>query len=41
MDTSQVDAIIVAQFFVSKGLSPEVEASIKLIMKCLGIEVED
>jgi hypothetical protein len=41
MDKSQVDAILVAQFFVSQGLFSEIDTSIKMITKFLGIKDAD
>lgn len=41
MDKSQVDAIIVAQFFVSQSLFSEIDTSIKMIKKFLGINDAD
>ncbi len=41
MDKSQVDAIIVAQFFVNQSLFSEIDTSIKMIKKFLGINDAD
>jgi hypothetical protein len=41
MDKSQVDAIIVAEFFVGKGLFTEADSSLKSMVKSLGLKVAE
>jgi len=41
MDKSQVDAVLIAQFFVGKALFSDIDSSLKYITKFLRIKSED